>query len=473
MPCVHRADPEGQAGPPPSPRRRSVPSGRRAPGRLGIAIGIRSVALIVIWAALVPCPGQARASSLLPTATAAVGDPAPGPDAGRGDLPRIDVYTMGPGEELFSRFGHAAICVTDEASRMGRCYNYGTADFSTPGPLTWNFLRGRAMFWVSVAPRPLMEALYRREDRTLYRQRLPLSPEATRRLIATLHEADVRERTFYRYHHFSDNCTTRLRDLIDAATDGALRRDTQALGAQADPPLRRYVHRGFTGETALLTLTDLVLGRAVDRPTTRWQGMFLPDVLRAELQARLNARPEVVYTRQAPLPGELAASPSLADLAAPARGAGWLLVVLGGGLCVLALRLPRLGRVVTGLVLGGLGLLVWGLIAAAALPELRYNEVALVCWPTDLALLWLPPRPAARYLQVRLLALLACALAAAAGLLLQPLGPVLGLCALPLLVQWRAARRVLDERAAVGPAPPHHGSVAADGAAPPGRGGAG
>lgn len=459
MPCVHHAEPEGRAGLSTSPRRRSVPSGGREPGRVGLAIAIRVAALIGIWAAL--APGRARASSLLPTATAAVGDPAPGPDAGAGrDLPRIDVYTMGPGEELFSRFGHAAICVTDEASRIGRCYNYGTADFSTPGPLTWNFLRGRALFWVSVAPRPLMEALYQNEDRTLYRQRLPLSPEVTRRLIATLHEADVRERTFYRYHHFSDNCTTRLRDLIDVATDGALRRGTQEA---TDPPLRRYVYRGFTGETLLLTLTDLVLGRAVDRPTTRWQGMFLPDVLRAELQARLGAQPEVVYTRQAPLPGELAASPSLADLGAPARGAGWLLVVLGGGLGALCARRPRLGRAVTGLVLGCLGLLVWGLIAAAALPELRYNEVALVCWPTDLALLWLPPRPLVRYLQLRLLALLACALAAAAGLLVQPLGPVLALCALPLLVQWRAARRVRDERAPADPPHPRHGGRAAGG----------
>ena len=52
--------------------------------------------------------------------------------AGLADAPpEIDVYTMGEGDDLFSHFGHAAICVTDTYSPRGRCYNYGTADFST------------------------------------------------------------------------------------------------------------------------------------------------------------------------------------------------------------------------------------------------------------------------------------------------------------------------------------------------------
>ena len=46
---------------------------------------------------------------------------------------RVDLYTFGPGEDVFSKFGHAAICVFDEEGLGGRCFNYGTADFSTPG----------------------------------------------------------------------------------------------------------------------------------------------------------------------------------------------------------------------------------------------------------------------------------------------------------------------------------------------------
>ncbi len=370
--------------------------------------------------------GGLRSLPAAPTTSAAVASPAP-----EGDRPPlIDVYTMGPGDELFSRFGHAAICVTDAQSPLGRCYNYGTADFSTPGPLTWSFVRGRALFWVSVRPLPAMIASYAAEDRTLWRQRLPLPAEAARALALTLHAADVREATYYRYHHFNDNCTTRVRDLVDGATGGALRRDT---AAPIDPPLREYVRRGFAGQPLLLLLTDLLLGRAADRPTSRWLGMFLPELLRSEVQTRLGAAPEAVYTRRRPI--EIGSS----------LGGPWLLVPLGALLLVAVLaarRRRRRGAPLVGAVLGLVGLLVAGLAACSALPELRHNEAVLLCLPSDLLLLGLPVRWAVAYARLRLCGLLLCAGALAASLLIQPLVPVLLFCALPLAgLAWRGEAR--------------------------------
>jgi hypothetical protein len=91
----------------------------------------------------------------------------------------VELYTIGPGDDLFSKFGHAALCVFDEGRTGGRCFNYGTADFSTPGPLTWEVARGRAEFWVSVSPYREMLRLYLAEDRTIYRQVLPLTATTT------------------------------------------------------------------------------------------------------------------------------------------------------------------------------------------------------------------------------------------------------------------------------------------------------
>ena len=196
---------------------------------------------------------------------------------------QIDVYTMGPGDDLFSRFGHAAICVTDELSPQGRCYNYGTADFSTPGPLTWGVIRGDGQFWVSVVSLPRMMLLYQLEDRTLYRQRLPLSDAQTAAIVTALHRADRPEQTLYNYRHFDDNCTTRIRDLIDQVTDGELRRDNLS---PSHPSLRSRVETGFATSPALRTLQQAVLGRRVDAATSGWDSMFLPEVLRSELQQR-------------------------------------------------------------------------------------------------------------------------------------------------------------------------------------------
>ncbi|HMR76374.1 MAG TPA: hypothetical protein PKD61_14725, partial [Polyangiaceae bacterium] len=78
--------------------------------------------------------------------------------------PQIDVYTMGQGEHLFERFGHAAICVT--RASQSRCYNYGTTDFgSPPEELGYAFLRGTAEFWVSVWDRDRMLQQYKKHDR--------------------------------------------------------------------------------------------------------------------------------------------------------------------------------------------------------------------------------------------------------------------------------------------------------------------
>lgn len=343
--------------------------------------------------------------------------------------PEIDLYTMGPGEEVFTRFGHAAICVTDEKTPLGRCYNYGTADFSTPGPLTWNFVRGRALFWVSVQDLPRMVAFYMAQDRTLYRQRLRLPPEQARQLAAALEASTERAVRFYRYHHFYDNCTTRIRDLLDRVTGGALSRGAQTEGG---PTFRSYARAGFAGDLPLLLAAEVLLGRPAEARTSPWQAMFLPEVLRREVAARLGAEPEVVYARKAPPPG---GSTSLARLAL--GGTGLLLALL-----TLALRRAgRLALAPAAAVLGPGGIVIWGLAVLSSFPELRQNEALLCLWPTDLLLPILPPGWLRGYLRVRLAALLTLALLAGAGVLVQPLVALLLLAGLPTAAAWYLTAR--------------------------------
>lgn len=334
--------------------------------------------------------------------------------------PLIELLTFGVGSDPFSHFGHAGICLRERGLPGGQCMNFGTADFSTPLPLTLGFLRGEAAFWVSVLDRERTIDWYAAENRTVERQILPLSNAEAAALVSALIAAAAPEVRYYRYHHFNDNCTTRVRDLVDAATGGALHRDTAAPG---DPPLREYVRRGFAGQPLLLLLTDLLLGRAADRPTTRWQGMFLPEILRSELQTRLGAAPEVVYARRQPI------------VIGSSLGGPWLLVPLGSLLLVGVLatrRRPRWGARLLGVGLGLVGLLVAGLAACSALPELHTNEAVLLCLPSDLLLLGLSPRRAVAYARLRLCGLLLCAGALATSLFIQPLVPVLLFCALPL-----------------------------------------
>jgi hypothetical protein len=340
----------------------------------------------------------------------------------------IDVITMGEGDDLFSHFGHAAICVSGETSR---CYNYGTTDFSTPGPLTWDFVRGRALFWVSVTDLPHVVAAYRAEDRTVWRQRLPLGEEKVRAIAARLEASTAPGMRTYRYHHFDDNCSTRVRDVIEAELPGSL-----GGGAPGGPTFRDDAERGFRSSPLLLAGTSLLLGRRADRVPTPRERLFLPAALREQVRSRFGVEPEVLHERRAPLPG-----------GAPAAGR-WALGIAGLALGLLAAGGRRSRAAVLAAVPAGLVALVpWVLAVASPLPELRWNEVLLVLWPTDLALPLLPAGARRRYLDLRLAALALLLLARVAGVLVQPLAaPVL--LVLPALVALR-----LPEQAPRGPRP--------------------
>lgn len=352
------------------------------------------------------------------------------------DAPEVALVTMGPGDDVFSRFGHAALCVRDAASPQGRCYNYGTADFTTPAPLTWAVLRGRGRFWVSVVDEPAMVAHYAHvEDRTVWRQVLSLPPEARRRLAERLAWDALPAHRHYVYHHYRDNCTTRLRDHLDAVTDHAF---AGARAAVTERSWRDRTREGFASDARLLALSELLLGSALDRPMTRWEEMFLPAVLREEVLAVHHADPVAVSTRTRPLPeGEpgrgLAALFGLAALLAA-------LGFVGGASRPRGLALAA--RALTAGLLSVLGLLVWALVLASTLPELRHNALALVLVPTDLVLLressW------RRYGRARLVGLVLVVLAWSAGWFAQS---AVGLMALGVLLAVGALTRSERSRA--------------------------
>ena len=353
--------------------------------------------------------------------------------AALGSAPTVDVYTMGQDSDLFERFGHAAICVT--RAEGTRCYNYGTTDFaSPPEELGWRFLRGDAKFWVSVWPLPRMLEVYRQHDRTVWRQRLPLSAAEARAVAARLEHDALPANRYYRYHHFDDNCSTRVRDVIDEGTAGRLSADGRRSLAAS---FRTLGKERLAGERVPLLFGDLLVGRRADQVVDVHDGMFLPDVLRAEITRRFGVAPRVVYQRQGPAfpkdPGS-----NVPYFVVPGLALGALAAALGQ---------RRWARALVGIALGLLALTVWGVALVSSVRELRFNELALVLWPTDFALAFLGLERARRYARLRLIALSLCALLSAVGALLQPVLPIIVLAGLPLFFvafagyPWRASSR--------------------------------
>jgi hypothetical protein len=296
----------------------------------------------------------------------------------------------------------------------GAFANYGTSDFSRPIGLGWEVVRGQSQFWVSVSDVETMIASFALENRTIYRQRLPLTDKQAKSLVRGLENDALPENRAYVYNHFLENCSTRPRDHIDEATGGALRRVRVA----STGTFRDHASEGLSRASVLLVPAgDFLMGRWVDRPIDTWAAMFIPDVLREAVATGLSAPPEIVYERNgSPFPSRVS-SARVAFLVAT------VLVGMAFFVPILRPQLRRRFRRLGGVLLGSLGLVLLFAALVSALPELRRNELLLVFFPLDFFLAS-PNRAFVRsYSTMRLLVLALVAALRGAGVLIQPLWP--------------------------------------------------
>ena len=328
--------------------------------------------------------------------------------------PNVELYTTDPGDFMFTRFGHAALCIDYEEWPQGLCFNYGTTDFSRPVGLAFDVLRGRANFFVSTSTREELIEDVRKSDQTLYLQTLPLQEARFAALQRQLRHTFEQTNSVYRYHHFFDNCATKPRDLINNATEGAL----QEWKLLEKSTFRQLADDGLGFHWAILMASDLFLGRALDQEMTPYESMFLPAMLRRGVAEQFGAEPDVLYTRHHPLPKVEAAS---------TRGTIWLIwsgtaLLLGVGM-QRRINLHNMSRRISASLLGTIGVLLLSLMVLSPEQEIRHNELILVFLPTDFLLASRNIRLARIYTIVRLTILLIVAIAALTGLFVQPLWP--------------------------------------------------
>ncbi|HST27652.1 MAG TPA: DUF4105 domain-containing protein [Rudaea sp.] len=185
----------------------------------------------------------------------------------------VALVTFGPGTELWERFGHNAILITDKATGAQRLYNYGMFDFAQED-FYLNFARGRMRYRIDVDDPADEFPLYRSEGRWIVEQDLNFTPEQRAKLSAYLAWNARPENAQYRYDYFTANCATRVRDALDSALGGAIR-------AQLIAPSRGFTYRMDTmrlmrPEPVLMVLMDAGLGPFADKRLSYWAESFVP-----------------------------------------------------------------------------------------------------------------------------------------------------------------------------------------------------
>ena len=136
---------------------------------------------------------------------------------------RVGIATMQPGTVFFERFGHDAVVVDDPSHGEPISYNFGFFDPDEPDFLG-NFVRGKMRYRLVALPFAEDMAYYRDVGRGVSIQWLDLSDAEATRLASALAENAKPENARYGYDYFTDNCATRVRDAIDKALGGGLKR---------------------------------------------------------------------------------------------------------------------------------------------------------------------------------------------------------------------------------------------------------
>ncbi len=358
--------------------------------------------------------------------------------------PGVYLVTFGPGEAVWEKFGHNGIWIVDPELGLDRIYDWGRFSFGE-GFLP-RFLQGYLRYWMGSAPSGAYFRAYRDADRSIWVQELALPADERRTLAAELALLDTDANRFYRYNYYRDNCSTRVRDVLDGLSGGAL---AALLRAQPARGNFRFHTQRLTAESPLLNAGLLLaLGPRVDAPATAWEEAFVPMALREHVRAAVRAGPQgaerplvsrewTIYRSTLEEPPATPPRLLLRMLVIGAALAG-LIVVSGARARRGGSRVPLAAAVGSWhLVVGLLGTVILGLWVATEHVFTYGNENVLQMNPLSLVLAFLAPLAVLRGRSPGVVAGLAITTAALSllGLTLQALpafdqlnGPIIALC---------------------------------------------
>ena len=304
----------------------------------------------------------------------------------KGENVTLSLLTMSSGTRIWELFGHNAIWIHDNVTQRDTVFNWGVFSFSQ-SHFILRFLKGDMLYamggdslqWIGIA--------YRYLNRSVYSQELDLTTAEKDSVLKQIQWYARPENVNYKYDYFLDNCSTRVRDIVDNALHGQLR--AQA-GDRTGKTYRWHALRLMQDNLPLVVGVDIGLGRPADRELTKWQEMFLPRKLH-DFVASLTIRDSAGGTRKlvkremllfrATRPPEHETPPTLWPLLI---GVG---LVVGGLFAWLGARAPRSAAVAFGVwsvAIGFLGLLVTLLWTVTNHTAAYHNENILLFNP-----LWL------------------------------------------------------------------------------------
>lgn len=186
----------------------------------------------------------------------------------------ISVLTIGPGTSLNDAFGHSAFRVKDYVKGIDAVFNYGVYDFRTPN-FYLKFAQGKLNYLIGFDYYEDFYESYVSQNRTIKEQVLNLSQTEKQQLFDYLVNNYKPENRAYLYDFFYDNCATKMRDVLQVATDNDITFNTpEAFEAKT---FRTLIHENLNLNSWGAVGIDVALGSVIDKQATPYEHMFLPE----------------------------------------------------------------------------------------------------------------------------------------------------------------------------------------------------
>jgi len=211
---------------------------------------------------------------------------------------QLSVITCGAGEDLYTLFGHSALRVKDTVSGQDIVFNWGTFDFGDPGLMGTmkfglNFLSGQLPYKLSATSSDSFLREYLYYERSVNEQLLHTSDVEKRDIIIALEENMQSNNVYYKYDFYFDNCTTRIRDILENSVSNL---SFQFL-SESPKAFRTLLHENLNNHPWTKFGMNIVLGTLSDRPANMKDEMFLPAYFESHLDQSMTGDSDLVSVK--------------------------------------------------------------------------------------------------------------------------------------------------------------------------------
>lgn len=192
---------------------------------------------------------------------------------------QISLLTMDPRpDHVYTIFGHTALRLCDPSQKLDIVFNWGTFDFENPN-FIYQFIKGETDYFLSTEEYSYFIYVSTLRNSVVTEQILNIPDDRKVALIAMLQNNLLPENQEYRYNFIFENCTSRVRDIIENFCGGKLHYPDDSQQTSFRKLIHEYTNPYPWTEVGI----DCVIGSGADSLVSVRNELWLPKKLEEKL----------------------------------------------------------------------------------------------------------------------------------------------------------------------------------------------